>query len=177
MHLFHDWWAPLQFCSHHCQVGHSIVEHGMSQAPNKYQKSLSREKLLVESQHRSLTDQVPLVPMVGDRNQQRCTGCHSVTFPINWSSTSWSCHWRGNCLPLPCSKFTRRAGGTCARVCIWQLQRGKKNGKDKLRRCERLILWYRINTYPSPDKVLLNLQELFSFRCECWTSSGLSVAP
>lgn len=81
MHLFHDWWAPLQFCSHHCQVGHSIVEHGMSQAPNKYQKSLSREKLLVESQHRSLADQLPLVPMAGDRNQQSCTGCHSVTFP------------------------------------------------------------------------------------------------
>lgn len=41
---FHDWWAPLQFCSHQCQVGHSIVDR---------------------AQHESSTKQIPKKPVDG----------------------------------------------------------------------------------------------------------------
>ena len=132
MHLCNDSWAPLQFYSHHCQgvtfcsrTGHVTSSKQMPKKPGEGEATWG-------SQHRSLTDpcQVPLVPMAGDRNQQSCTGYHQSRFPSTGPPPPAPATGGGTaCLSHALNSWGELE--TRARVCIWQSQQGKKNGKQK----------------------------------------------
>lgn len=136
-------------------MGHSTAGQGTSQAPNTEKACRGRSCLWeVSAVHSQVLVKCPWFPQqVTETIRETRLDITQRSFPS--TGPPILCHWRGNHLPFPCSKFRRRAGNMCARACIWQSQHGNKNGKEKLRRRDLLILLHKFNTSPSPAKYFL----------------------